>query len=185
MVFGGSPNEPWFIWLKEALELHGFIVVVPKLSNTFKPKIYDWIKSINNAVLELNEDTYFVGHSLGCLAIARYLEGLSAGVKIGGVVFVAGFIKRLLEIQNKDIDVVKEWIESPLDLAQVKTHFKKSVAIFSDNDPYVALEENVEFKNKIDSQIIIEHNKGHFTLEDGVTNLPVVLDAILMLVNKK
>ena len=170
MVFGGSPNEPWFIWLKEALELHGFIVVVPKLSNTFKPKIYDWIKSINNAVLELNEDTYFVGHSLGCLAIAR---------------FVAGFIKRLLEIQNKDIDVVKEWIESPLDLAQVKTHFKKSVAIFSDNDPYVALEENVEFKNKIDSQIIIEHNKGHFTLEDGVTNLPVVLDAILMLVNKK
>lgn len=72
-----------------------------------------------------DEQTYFVGHSLGCQAIARYLESLSESIKVGGVVFVAGFFKRLSglgeDVENNDI--ANHWLTTSLDLKKSKTSF--------------------------------------------------------------
>ena len=72
-------------------------------------------------------------------------------------------------------------METPLDLNKVKSHLPKNVAIFSDNDPFVPLDNQDDFRDKLGSEIIIQHNMKHFSGSEGVTELPVVLKKILEL----
>ncbi len=179
--WGGNPQENWFPWLKKELEAKGFEVFVPQLPDPENPKIYNWVPKLAETVGKAHEQTYFVGHSMGCQTIARYLESLQDGVRVGGAVFVAGFFKRLTGLED-DTDVQKidkHWLNTPLDMQKVKSHLIKSVAIFSDNDPWVPLDNQDDFRDKLGSKIIIEHEKGHFNTAAGVTELPPVLNAVL------
>lgn len=178
----GFPEEGWFPYLKKELEARGFIVDVPQLPDPSKPRIFNWVPALAQAVKEVGSNTYFVGHSMGCQTIARYLESLPEGVKVGGAVFVAGFFKRLTGLDyDEDVkETDKHWLTAPLDLKKVASHLPKSVAIFSDNDPWVPLDNQDDYKNILGSKIIIEHNKGHMSGDsDNCFELPVALDAIL------
>lgn len=179
----GHPKENWFPWLKKELESRGFEVMVPQLPDPDNPRIYNWVPALSKVAGKVDKDTYFVGHSMGCQTIARFLEGLPDGIKVGGAVFVGGFFKRLTgleedpEVQETD----RHWLTAPIDFAKVKSHLPKSIAIFSDDDPYVPLDNQDDFKEKLDSEIIVEHNMGHFSTSAGVTQLSVALNSILKL----
>lgn len=180
----GNPDEGWFPWLKKELETRGFGVIIPQLPETDTPRIQNWVPALAEAIGEINEQTYLVGHSMGCQAILRYLESLPEGKIAGGVVFVAGFFKRLTGLEDDDEvrEIARHWLETPIDLGRVKKHIKNSVAIFSDNDPYVSLDNQNDFKNLLGSRIIVERQKGHF---DDCFELPVVLDSLLDLARDK
>jgi uncharacterized protein len=176
-----KPEDCWFPWLKKELEGHGFVVAVPAMPNPEEPRIGNWEPALAQAVGTPDEQTYFVGHSMGCQTIARYLETLPNGVKVGGAVFVAGFFKRLTNIgtDKTEQSVEKEWLTTPLDLKKVKTHLDKSVAIFSDDDKFVPLDNQDAFRDLLGSKIIIGHAQGHFYDHGKMDKLPVALDAIL------
>ena len=177
----GYPQEGWFPWLKNELEKKGFNVIVPQLPDAQNPRIQKWIPKIAEVVRTPDENTYFVGHSMGCQAIARYLETLPGKIKVGGVVFVAGFFKRLVGLEDDpDVqDTDRHWLTAPIDLIKVGKHLNRSVAIFSDNDPWVPSDNQDDFRDKLGSEIIIEHNKGHFSGDDGITQLPIVLNSVV------
>src|SRR3989344_9648272 len=124
----GYPEENWFPWLKKELKVEGFEVFVPQMPDADNPRIEKWIPKITEIVVTADRDTYFVGHSMGCQAIARYLETLPENTKVGGVIFVAGFFKRLTNLEDDDVvrSVSREWLTTPLDLKKVKTCLKKS-----------------------------------------------------------
>jgi len=86
----GSPQSNWFPWLKKELEAKGFVVEVPIMPDTMNPTLENWLAHLKKVAGEPNENTYFVGHSLGVITILRYLESLE-DKKVGGVVLVAGF----------------------------------------------------------------------------------------------
>ena len=184
--WGGYPGEGWFPWLKNELEAKGYEVTVPALPNSANPRIENWIPALQSVVGMPTAETYFVGHSMGCQAIARYLETLPADVMVGGAVFVAGFFKRLTgleedpEVQAMD----RHWLETPLDFSKVTPHLPRNVAIFSDNDPYVPLDNQDDFRDKLGSEIIIEHGMGHFSQSTGTFELLVALDAVLNIVKQ-
>ena len=177
----GTPEDGWFPWLKRELETRGFEVFIPQLPDAGSPRIHKWVPALAKVVGIPDEQSYFVGHSMGCQTIARYLESLPEGVKIGGVVFVAGFFKRLMGLED-DPDVQetdKHWLGTPINLEKVKSHLPKSAAIFSDDDPWVPVDNQDDFKDILGSEIIIEHGKGHFTGDrDKTTKLPIVLEKI-------
>jgi len=118
----GHPEEGWFPWLKKELEMKGFEVYVPQLPEAGSPRIHNWVPKLAEVVGTADENTYFVGHSMGCQTIARYLETLPEGVKIGGAVFVAGFFKRLTGLEDdEDVrETDKHWLGTPLNLEKVK-----------------------------------------------------------------
>ena len=60
----------------------------------------------------------------------------------------------------------------------------KITAIFSDNDPFVHLDNIKLFQEKLGAEITMEHAKGHFSGSDGITKLPSALDAILEVAGK-
>jgi len=179
----GYPHEGWYPWLKKELEAKGFEVSVPQLPDSGTPRIPKWIPALAEAVGIADENTYFVGHSMGCQAIARYLESLPAGTKVGGAVFVAGFFKHLSGLEDDPAvrATDKHWLGAPISLEKVRTHLNKSIAIFSDNDLWVPLDNQDDFREKLGSKIVIEHQKGHFTGSEGTIELPAALESVLSL----
>ena len=173
--WGGHPEEGWFPWLKKELETNSFQVVVPQLPDTDSPRIEKWVPTLATVVGVPNEDLYFVGHSMGCQTILRYLETIDT--KVGGAVFVAGWFNlENLEAEGDDaVEIAKPWIETPLDLAKIKKVLPKSTLIISDNDPYGAFAENKAKFAELGSKIVVIPSAGHFTEEDGFTELPEVL----------
>jgi hypothetical protein len=179
--WGGQPDVGWMLWLKKELEKKGFEVIAPQMPNTEKPKIEEWVGFLEQKVDEPDENTYFVGHSIGCQTILRYLEKLPENKKVGGALFVAGWFNLKPEAteDGEDAEIAKPWIETPIDCKKVLTHTKKFIAIFSDNDPFAPVEDSELFKKRLGAKIIIEHNKGHFTGENNVFELPVGLEELV------
>jgi len=129
----GYPEEGWRPWLKNELEKRGFTVIVPAMPDTKHPKMNAWLKHLRKVVGTPDKDCYFVGHSLGCITILRYLETLKANQKIGGAVLVAGFTSSL------GYQELESFFKKPINWKKIKSHCKEFVAIHSDNDPYVSL----------------------------------------------
>ena len=179
--WGGSPDKDWLQWLKKELESKGFKVESPVMPDTMKPKIELWISKIKEVISKPDEETYFVGHSIGCQAIMRYIETLSEDIKVGKVIFVAGWFNLKDETWDEDYtkDVADPWINTKIDFSKVKSHSNKFVEIISDDDPYVPLSDKDLFKEKLGAEIIILKNKGHICEESGVKELPIVLEKLL------
>lgn len=171
--WGGSSKGDWLPWLKAELAKLGHQVVVPDMPDTDEPVIEKWVGHLAGIVGEPDENTYFIGHSIGCQTILRYLETIDQPV--GGAIFVSGWFN-LENLEDEEVEVAKPWISMPIDLEKIKKVLIKSALIISDNDPYVALEENKRKFNELGSEIIVLHNAGHITGEDGFTKLSEALE---------
>ena len=178
--WSGSPDYAWYPWLKKELENQGHEVIVPEMPDTDEPRINKWVTAVKAVAGDVDENTYFVGHSMGVQTVVRYLQGTPEGTRIGGAVFVAGFFKHLTNMGNDpvDLDVMKEWLETPVDLESVSYKLKKSVAIFSESDPFVPLDNQDDFKDKLGSEIVVLPGPGHFSGSDECVELPDVFNSI-------
>ncbi|MBI4150219.1 alpha/beta hydrolase [Candidatus Woesearchaeota archaeon] len=144
-----------------------------------EPKIKRWIPFLAKTVKKVDKDTYFVGHSIGCQTILRYIQ--QAKGKVGGVVFVGGWFTLSPAVTNskEEYAIAKPWLKTPIDCKKVKKTTKRFVAVFSNNDPYVPMKNVAMFKKRLGAKIIVEKKKGHFSGEDGVKKLPAVLKGLL------
>ncbi len=174
--WGGNPLADWYPWLKAELEKKGFAVFVPEMPRPEHPRIKEWVQALVNAVGKLDSETYFVGHSVGCQAILRYFETLP-DAKIGGAVFVAGWTTLSRTVtESEEGETAKPWLTVAF---KRPVHLKdRMIAIFSDNDPYVPLEENKADFSRFCSKIIVEKGMGHY---DEDAKVPSALKALLEL----
>lgn len=175
----GSPQANWFPWLKKELEAKGFVVEVPTMPDAMHPALEGWLAHLKKVAGEPNENTYFVGHSLGVITILRYLESLTEDKKVGGIVSVAGFPETI------GYEEINTFFVKPLDYQRVKKAVGKIISIHSDNDPYVPLENGKILKEKLGARLIIMPKAGHLNAEDGFTELPVALEAVLEIAGEK
>src|SRR3989344_5873901 len=170
--WSGDPNEGWFPWLKKELEEQDFEVYVPAMPEPDRPKVEVWVQYMENLIGMPDKNTYFIGHSSGCQAILRYLDKLPEGTKIGGCVFVAGWFSITNLETDEDRDTAKPWTEGMINFVKIKESTKNFVAIFSENDPYVPLENRTIFEESVGCKIITVGQKGHLGGDDGVIELP-------------
>lgn len=174
----------WRPWFKSELEKRGWEVSVPEMPDRDTPVIEKWVSELANVVVTPDKDTYFIGHSIGCQAILRYLDAhrFEPLETVGGAVFVAGWFN-LENLENDEIrSIAKPWIERRINLLKIKTVLPKSTLIISDNDPYDAFEYNKQKFTELGSKIIELHNAGHITAEDGFTELPLIVSELEELV---
>ena len=166
----------WRPWLKTELEKLDYEVIVPEMPDIDTPVIQAWVNKLSEVVGIPDHDTYFIGHSIGCQAVLRYLETINTS--IGGAVFIAGWFN-LENLEDDEVkNIAKPWIETPIDLGKVKSVLPKSTLIISDNDPYNCLEENRKKFSQIITKEIVVSKAGHFTEEDGFTQLPTVISEL-------
>lgn len=178
--WGGSPENDWISWAKMQIANMGFDVVAPQMPDTDSPRIEAWKEKLKKLVERPRKDDIFIGHSIGCQTIWRFLEKLPNGQKVNKVIMVAPWLK-LTNLENEESwKIAKPWLETPIDFTKVKSKADSIIAIFSDNDPFVPLAENKTLiKKTLTPKIIVLAERGHFTGEDGIGELPDVLNHLL------
>lgn len=177
--WGDSPESGWLPWLKTSLKDKGFQVFVPAMPDTDMPDITKWIGYLTELVGTPDENTYFVGHSIGCQAIMRYLQTIDGTIRVGGVVLVAGWFE-LQNLNEEEKIVAKPWLETPIDFAKIREAVGEHITVLlSDNDPFGALEKNKKiFEQKLHAKVIVEPGKGHLSEYDGIKKLSEVLELL-------
>jgi predicted alpha/beta hydrolase family esterase len=183
--WGGLTSHGWYPWIKKELDAKGYDAYLPQMPNTDAPNMKKWMSFITKTVGKADEDTYFVGHSIGCQTIVRYLESIDG--KVGGAVFVAGWLPPVMVtgLTDEEKPIAMPWVNTPIDYEKIGKTTKKFTAIFSDNDPYVPLENAKFFREKLGAKIIIEKGKGHYTEdEDNCMELPIALNELLKIMKR-
>ncbi len=170
--WSGSPDANWFGWLRDALAAHNIAVCVPQMPAEDFPRVATWTAAIAAATKTPDDRTFFVGHSLGNMAILHYLQSLPATARIGGVLLVAPYMHSI------GIPFLDDFLADPVDYAKVKEIVQKIAVIASDNDPYVPLAMAQDVADVLGAQMHIMPDAGHIndvsgytTLEDGLAVL--------------
>lgn len=172
--WGGSPTNDWLGWATQAFQEKGYEVITPLMPDTDNPVIEKWVDHLKSVMEQVDEYTYFIGHSIGCQAIMRFLE--IADMKAGGAIFVAGWFD--LTNQDKEEEKIAEpWIQTPIDYAKVKANLARSIVVLSGDDPYVPYEETKrDFETRLGSDVVTIPNAGHMTSDDGFSSFPQLLE---------
>jgi predicted alpha/beta hydrolase family esterase len=166
----------WRPWLATELKKLGWEVLVPEMPDIDVPIIEKWVGKLASVVGKADRNTYFIGHSIGCQTIIRYLETINTPV--GGAVFVAGWFN-LNNLEDDDTEkIARPWIKTPINLGAVKSVLPKATLIISDNDPFGCMKENIERFTKITTKNIIVPNGGHLSATDGFTKLPIIIEEL-------
>lgn len=194
--WGGDPYGSWKPWLKKELEARGsanaehlrrqraepsgFEVIMPQMPDTENPKMDAWVGTLAKLVGKPDGKTILVGHSLGTVCILRYLEGLGAKEKVGGVILVAGLSRDL------GIPELKSFFpQESYDWKKIRLRCSKFISINSDNDYYIPLSHGEEFREKLGAELIVMKEHGHFSSGEGFTELPILLQSVLKVAGEK
>lgn len=159
----GTPDSDWYSWLNQELDTWKIEVGILKMPNTDTPIINEWVSYLKKVIPNPDKNTYFVGHSIGCQAIMRYLEAMD-NVKIGGALFVAGWFN-LKSLEDEKVKKIAEpWLKTPINFEKVKNSVGRLNVILSDDDPYDCLDENAKiFKERLNAnRVFIEEGADHF-----------------------
>lgn len=175
----GTPTEPQISWIRHQLETEGFVATALTMPHTEAPVMGEWVATLKKEVIAPDRQTYFIGHSIGCQAIMRYIADLPSKVQIGGAIFLAGwFVLNSMEDEGSE-KIAKPWVDTPIDFESLRNRTGNYVAILSDNDRWVPVEvTKQQFEEKLSAKVLIAHNQGHFTADDGVTEIPVVIEEL-------
>lgn len=170
--WSGSSQADWYPWIKTELEKLNYEVLVPDMPNTDSPTMDTWINKLKEVVGTPDKNTYFIGHSIGCKTILRYLEEIN--MQVGGALFVAGWFNLKNLEDNESKEIAKPWIETPINKEKISEILPTSVLLISKDDPYGAFEENIsEFGKFVTHSCVFDH-AGHFT----ETKEPAILSQI-------
>ncbi|RJQ30188.1 serine hydrolase family protein [Candidatus Parcubacteria bacterium] len=173
----GAADLDWMPWVTSEFKKFGYEVLCPDLPHSENPTIEDWVPFLSKIVGQPDQETYFIGHSIGCQTIMRYLESID--VKVGGAIFVAGWF----DLDNleglKAQAIAKPWLEAPIDTEKVKNNLGFSITILGDNDPWVPyLKTKEKFEKLLGSEIVTVPNGGHITSDDGYGPFPQLIEIV-------
>ena len=175
----GMPNSGWKLWLLSELRKSKISASALLMPSPHDPKMKEWVSVIKNSVLVPDEETFFVGHSLGVAAILRYLETLKEGQKIGGAVLVSGPYIKIDKLNKKSFARrADSFFRTDFAFSKIKKSCKKFAIIHGDDDDVVPFNHAEVLSKKLNCQITIVHNGGHLTGHEGWTKLPQALKAL-------
>ena len=163
----GTPSADWYVWLKKFVEKLNFQVEILKMPHSKIPTIGSWTDTLRKNI-KLDGETYLIGHSIGNQTILRFLANEES--KIGGVFLVAPWVK-LKNISFLEKIIARPWLTKKFDWQKARAATENYMAVFSDDDPSVSMENAKVFAEKLDAKIIKVKNKGHLTAREGVRDL--------------
>lgn len=171
--YGSAPGRNWFPWLKIELESCGFLVDVLRLPDASAPCLDAWLDCIGSHVRDAGCGTFFVAHSLGCIALLGALQRLDAGSRFGGMVLVSGFSSPVEGLRELDAFANQE-----LDFDRLAAMSGRTVVIAAGDDPLVPAAATEELAAKLHAEFLLCEHGGHFMDSDGFREWPFLLDRV-------
>ena len=165
----GTSELFWIPQIAEYLRGLDYDVITPDMPNTDEPKIKEWVGYLKEIAQEIDQETIFIGHSIGCQTIMRFLAGQDK--KIRKCIFVAGWfdLKNLEDTESEEI--AKPWLETPIDFEKIKENTEDILVVLGSDDEWVPVDVTREkFEKNLDARVdVIE---GYEHMDDNLENLP-------------
>lgn len=164
-----TPDSNWYPWLKRELEKKGYEVKSPELPTmpTKSPDMDAMLKYIFDNKL-VDEETVVIGHSLGSVLALRLAERTR---------FKGGILFAVWDYNDLTPEHQSFWTQMT-DHAKIKENVKSWVCLISDNDPYVTKIIAHEIADRLGATAIDVGPKGHFGKDDGIVEVPEILDFV-------
>ena len=181
----GTKDDGWYPWLDSELSKNNEVFRF-NMPDTETPEIEKWVSFLNKQVDSLDENTFFIGHSIGCQTIMRYLETKEI-TKIGGILFVAPWLEltKYAVSDEESYNTAKPWLTRKIDFERIKKFTNNINCIFSDNDYFVPLTEKEKFEKLLNANTKVVNNKGHISAEDGVYELDDILKMCIKMIESR
>ncbi|TLM86494.1 serine hydrolase family protein [Pseudarthrobacter sp. NamE2] len=171
--YEAAPDAHWFPWLQGALEAEGTHVTAVPLPAPDAPEPAAWERAVNAALGVPDGRTVIVAHSLGAITALRVLAAMPEPWELGGLVLVAGFVVPLEALPELD-----RYLATDVDVERLARNIRKRTVIRSDTDPFVPPAASDDLAKRLDAQLQVHPEAGHFMAKDGVTTFPAVLDLL-------
>lgn len=172
--YAAAPDAHWFPWLRDSLDTAGVDATVVTLPTPEAPKAAAWKDAVSEAIGVPDAGTWIVAHSLGAITVLRALAALTEPWQLGGVVLVSGFTGAL-----KSLPVLDEYLSTDIDAERIAKNIGVRAVVRSDADAFVPAAASDELARRLTAELHIQPGAGHFLTEDGVHDLPLVLDLLL------
>lgn len=172
--YNATPKDHWFPWLQQKLVDQGIQAQTLALPNPENPELSQWIDTLKQSIANANDQTFFVAHSLGCIALLNYLNQLDNTTTIGGMVLVSGFNQ---PVPNRPL--LDSFVNQEIDIKAIINMAQHRVMIVSNDDPIVPFILSQHLSDDLKATLISVEQGGHFLGREGFTRLPIVYDELM------
>ena len=179
--FRGAPNGDWFPWLMDELHKKGIYACSLPMPTPEMPILSEWVDTIGHAVITPDEGVILVGHSLGAVAVLRYLESLPADASLINRVFLCSMPIEKLKIGDatSKLRQIDNFLETSFDDEKIRAHCELFTIFHGDNDALVPVSHAEKLQELLGGELVLISNGGHLSNYEGVRELPELLEGIL------
>jgi len=178
--YSASPYDHWFPWFVEKVNaVYGIEVEVLRMPRPEIPQVEAWMQKLHDKIDVPNNETFIIAHSLGCIALLRYLDSIQESFTLGGMILVSPFDKPLEVFPNLD-----PFVDTHIDYAKLSLGIDQKYTIFSDNDMYVPPLISKTLGEKLDSALYEIPRGGHFLGIEGFEMFPELYEIFRQMLSK-
>lgn len=157
----GNPDELFHPWLRRQLEKKGHKVYAPFFPTPIGQTLENWLREFEPYWKYVNEETIFVGRSIGPAFILRLLE--KTDVKVKAAFLIAGFCSGIGLDEFKPL--TDSFIKKPFNWRKIRKNCGRFFVYNSDNDRFVPLKNGRELAKRLGTRIVLVKGVDHFWLK--------------------
>lgn len=168
--YSASPADHWFFWLKEKLEEEKNEVTIVDLPTPLTPNPKEWNEALKKQIKTIDENSFFIAHSLGCITLLKFLEESSFKKQIAGYMLVSAFNTSLPKLNQLD-----SFLKRKLDYKKLENITKNKIVIGAKDDSIVPIILTERLSFLLNADFIRLEKGGHFMAGDGYKKFPFLL----------
>ena len=181
--YGAGPNDHWFQWLRKELRQKNVPAEIIQFPDSSNPKLDEWISTLHEKIGEIDQDTFIVVHSLGCVTFLKYLQEKlenKGDIDIGGMMLVSGLLKKLPKLPELDA-----FVEPKINIERIKSTTDFVTVVGAKDDPIVPYHHIKDLAISLDAQLIGLDDGGHFLSSNGYDQFYRILFELEEMMNSK
>ncbi len=175
--YTASKSSNWFPSFKKDLQNENVEVIVFDMPNSSAPDFNEWIEHLEKSIISYDDNSIFVGHSLGCTTLLSYLDKNRIAKSIKGIYLISGFI------EESPIPELLEFVKHKLDYSFLINLTKKRLAISAKDDDIVPFFYTEKMAVKLMADFLLLEEGKHFIDRDNFIEFPILVDEIKKLLD--
>ena len=160
----GHNKENWFPWLENKLKEQGKEVFNFNYPTPEGQSFESWSAVLDKVRDKITPESVFVCHSIASVFLVKYC--IVNNLHIKKLISVSGANNFSVGIKEFD-DINKSMFID--DVSNFKNLCPERICYFSENDPYVKLQDLESFADSISAKKVVYKNAGHFNEKAGYT----------------
>jgi len=173
VVHGYTANSEanWYPNLKCQLESENIAVHIFDMPSPHAPVEKEWLNFLERRITNFDDKSIFIGHSLGCVAILRFLEDKNTD-NIESLFLVSGFV------EESPIPELAEFMKEEIDYSKFIETIKNRVVVSAVDDDIVPYPYSEVLAKKLNAKLKLLETGKHFIDRDDFTSFPYLINLI-------